>query len=86
MIVNNLDKKQTSLIFAHYAYRNTELEDMHAGHGVVMDDNVYAEMYKIVTKKIRSIKRNHKVILELKDETEAKNKLDSALVAQDQLK
>lgn len=77
MLLNDLDNAKIALIFAHYAYRNTEVEDLHAGDSVIMDDDVYSKVYNIVSAKIRSIKRNNKVILEIKDENDLISKLNS---------
>lgn len=70
MLINSFSPEKVALIFAHYAYRNTEIEDMHAGNSVIMDTAVYERAYKIVSKKIRSIKRNHAFFLSVQDEAE----------------
>lgn len=57
MLLSDIDIEKIALIFAHYAYRNTKVEDLHAGDSVLMDDAVYSEVYKIVSKKIRAMKK-----------------------------
>ncbi len=67
MLYNELDARKTALIFAHYAYRDTEVEDMHAGTGINMDDNTYDKVYEIVKRQLGKIEKYHPFLLKAED-------------------
>ena len=62
-------------IYAHFIYRDTDdLEKLHC-RAVVMDQEVYKQIYKVVSKRIRSVKRNHKVLSSISNLDELEQKL-----------
>ncbi len=77
MLVNDFDEKKIAKIFAHYAYRNTAVEDFHAGQSVIMNDEIYQKVYEIVAGKIRRIQRNHKLLLDFKSKAEVEQALSA---------
>lgn len=56
--------RELALCYAHMIYRNTEVEDYHS-QGVVMGDDFYSIVYRIVSKQIRRIKRNQKIAIKI---------------------
>ncbi len=73
MIVNGLSDEELAKIFAHYVYRDTDVEDYHS-KAVLMDDTLFASVYRIVSSNLLKIARNHNLLISVKLE-----ELDSTL-------
>ena len=54
--------KTLSRAIAHLVYRNTEVEDFHS-ESVIMDENLYQTVAKIVTEKLKSVTRYYNQLM-----------------------
>jgi len=64
MGIFDASNRELALCYAHIAYRNTDLEDYHS-QNVIMNDDFYHIIYEIVSKQIRRIKRNQKILIQI---------------------
>ncbi len=67
MLVNEWDERRTAKNIAHYIYRNTDFENLHA-EGITMDMTTYEFMKKIMRKQINKWKRNIEMICNITEE------------------
>ncbi len=68
MIVNDLPEERLANILTQYVYRTPEVEAFHRKKAV-MDEALYAKVFRVVSSNLRKIARNHGrlVSTELKD-------------------
>lgn len=64
MGILDISNRKLALCYTHIAYRNTALEDYHS-QNVIMDDDFYNIIYEIVSKQIKRIKRNQKILVQI---------------------
>lgn len=74
MIIDSMNDRQLALVYAHYLYRNTDLEKYHA-QKAVMNMNFYDKIYEIVNEKVKIVKRNQKKLYDISTIDEAKEML-----------
>ncbi len=75
MFVEKLNDRELAKIYAHFIYRDTDdLEKIHC-RAAVMDQDVYEQIYKVISKRMRSVKRNHKVLAAIANLADLEQKL-----------
>ena len=67
MIVNSLSDEELAKIFAHFIYRDTEVEYFHS-KTVRMDETLYKAIFRIVSSNLKKIARNHRLLAAIKEE------------------
>ncbi len=76
MILNSLSNREIAIIYAHYMFRDaTVVENLH-GKAAEMNDEVYNEIYKAVKNNLSRIKRYHKKLCLIDNETELRETMD----------